>query len=172
MRCVSRLALLLLFGCSGASPEREEVLQTMKAKAEEVGRAIVAGDQKTVVDLTHPKVVQMMGSRDGMIILLERTAREMKSRRTFIRSVEFEEPVDMQGWGDELFGVVPFTLEMALGDRRAMQKSYLIGVSSDGGKTWTFVDGAQADRAMVQRLFPNFPNKLRLPERQEPVEIN
>jgi hypothetical protein len=42
----------------------------------------------------------------------------------------------------------------------------IIGVASEDGKTWKFVDGGQADSTRVKRLFPNFPERLRLPEKQ------
>jgi len=44
----------------------------------------------------------------------------------------------------------------------------VIGVSSDQGKSWTFVNG-DLDIKKVKQVLPNLPAQLRLPERQKPV---
>jgi hypothetical protein len=49
-------------------------------------------------------------------------------------------------------------------------KSYLLGISSDNGKTWKFVDGAGLDDKITGGL-PKLPAKLKLPEKQKPEQI-
>jgi hypothetical protein len=55
---------------------------------------------------------------------------------------------------------------------RSISRSFLLGVSPDGGKTWTFADGtglqAQSDR---EKLLPKLPAALKLPAEQEPEVI-
>lgn len=167
---------MLALGCSASpsTPEtsteppsnRDKALRALKEQAEEVGRAIFAEDHAKVVAGMPSKVVELAGGREQMIRLLELNARAMKSRGSSIRTVKFEEPSGIAEGEKDLFGIVPFTMEMTVGPRLGSQKSFLIGVSSDDGKTWEFVDGGQADSTKVKRLFPNFPERLRLPEKQ------
>jgi hypothetical protein len=44
----------------------------------------------------------------------------------------------------------------------------VIGVSTNNGKSWTFVNG-DLDIKKVKQLLPNLPESLKLPERQKPV---
>ena len=43
----------------------------------------------------------------------------------------------------------------------------MIGVSSDLGKTWVFVNG-DFDLAKVKLVLPTLPEQLKLPEKQKP----
>jgi hypothetical protein len=76
--------------------------------------------------------------------------------------------VELAQGGDESFAVVPYDLEMTLPAGRALVRTWLLGISSDQGKTWTFVDGGNLNAAAVKRMFPNFPDKLTLPAKQPP----
>jgi hypothetical protein len=40
---------------------------------------------------------------------------------------------------------------------------FLIGISSDRGSTWTFIDGTQATKEELAQLVPDFPAQLSLP---------
>jgi hypothetical protein len=51
------------------------------------------------------------------------------------------------------------------------QKTFLIGISSDKGKTWTFING-DLDIKRVKSVFPNLPEKLKLPDKEKPVLEN
>ena len=70
--------------------------------------------------------------------------------------------------GDDLYIVVPFLLEMKAPGGKLLQKSFVIGVSSDQGKTWTFVNGDQ-EMKKIKQVLPDLPDKLKLPERQKPT---
>lgn len=51
-------------------------------------------------------------------------------------------------------------------------KSYLLAISSDQGKTWTFMDGGNlVDPKMREKLVPNFPEKLKLPVIEKPQQF-
>lgn len=173
-------AILLIAGCSASTPEgssgtparAENPRLKLKEQAEEVVQAIRTEAHVKLVDRMPAKIVELAGGRESMIQLLERNAEGMKSRGAFIRSVKLEEPSGVAEAKGDLFGIVPYTLEMTVGGVRGRQKSFLIGISSDGGTSWAFVDGGQADAAKVKRLFPNFPEQLRLPEKQPIVMSN
>ena len=56
------------------------------------------------------------------------------------------------GWADplimrfgDMFGILPATLQMSFPQGTLTQKSYLLGISTDKGKTWKFADGAGMD---------------------------
>lgn len=183
-RFICCLGFGLLLGCSGShsAPEasipppplefnRAEALKTLQDQAHELGHAIVAGDNEKMVDGTHPKIVALAGGREQMIRLLELTAKGMQSAEGSIQDVQFEEPSGLEEGGDQLFGIVPFTLEIMVGQVHSSRKSFFLGVSNDGGDNWKFVEAGQINSAKVKDFFPNYPEKLQLPEKL-PLIVN
>jgi len=57
---------------------------------------------------------------------------------------------------------------MSVPQGRALVRTWLLGVSSDQGKTWTFIDGGKLNAEAIKQYFPNFPAKLTLPAKQVP----
>jgi hypothetical protein len=51
---------------------------------------------------------------------------------------------------------------------KILQKSFVIGVSGDEGKSWVFVNG-DVDIKQVKKVLPNLPDELKRPEKQKPV---
>jgi hypothetical protein len=54
-------------------------------------------------------------------------------------------------------------------------KGFLIAISEDRGKTWTFIDGAGLvsepgrEREKLAQILPDFPAQLALPPREQPA---
>jgi uncharacterized protein (TIGR03067 family) len=141
---------------------------SVKAKAEEVNNALMRHDFGKVVDMSHPKVIEMGGGRDKTISMMEARSQDMKSRGVVIRSATVGEPSDPVKSGAELFIVVPFRLEMTFPGGKAFQDSFVIGDSVDQGKTWVFVDGT-GDTKTIKQILPNLPEQLYLPAQQRPI---
>ena len=80
-----------------------------------------------------------------------------------------EAPVEVLTGGPHLFAVVPDTLKFTIPGGTLTQKSFLLAVSEDQGKTWTFIDGAGLVKIKVRDMLPNFPKDAKLPEKQPPV---
>ena len=55
---------------------------------------------------------------------------------------------------------------------RILAKTYLLGISPDGGKSWTFLDGTGLQSKEVrEKVLPTMPAKLKLPELSPPQII-
>jgi hypothetical protein len=107
-----------------------------------------------------------------MIAAAEAAMKQMKERGVTFRSHTVGEPSGFLTEGGNTFTVLPTTVEMTVPGRRAVGKSYLLGISADGGKTWTFADGSGLDtHEKRDKLLPKLPAKLKLPEKQKPEII-
>jgi len=164
----SQLAIVTLVLSSSAvfaahgDPER-----AVKEQARAACDAFVHGDLDKFASLTNPKLVQVMGGRERMIEVLKFGQQEMNARGMRLLSASLQPQVELAQGGEEWFAVVPYHLEMGVPAGRALVKTWLLGISADQGKTWTFVDGGRLDADGVKRLFPQFPTKLPLPARQQ-----
>jgi hypothetical protein len=167
MRVLVCLAALAV-AHSTASADRAATNKLLKAKVESLNRALIDGDFGKVVDMTHPKIVRLMGGRDKVIALMSTGIKEMTSQGFALDSVAVEDPSEPVSGGGELFAVVPFVLKMKAPGGKLVSRTFVIGVSGDRGRSWLFING-DVGRSMVKQVLPNLPDQLTLPERQKPT---
>jgi hypothetical protein len=170
-RLTNPLVLLIVCGITARADE-ETPSARVKKKAEEVCQAVVKGDYAKLVDLTYPKVVKLMGGRDKMIAAVTESIKKLKDEGFVIQSVKVGEPSEFLSEAKNTFSIVSTTMEMKSPDGKIIAKSYLLGISPDDGKTWTFVDGNGLDTEEKRdKVLPKLPDKLKLPEKQDPEFI-
>jgi hypothetical protein len=148
-----------------ADPETERIRQVAQGS----GTALSKGDYKALVDLTFPKVVELMGGRKKMIELLRRGTEEMKKQGSAILSAEVAEPKEVIKSGKRRFAIVPMTVRMKVPEGTMRSQGYLLAISMDEGKTWTFIDGSGLTKEKLAQLLPDAPSQLTLPSKEEPV---
>lgn len=164
--CFAIVGLLLLAGYALAADD-VALKQIVRARVEEINNAIIKNDFGKVVDLTHPKIVELMGGRQKMVSTMEAGSKEMKAEGIELLSIKTDTPSEAIKSGSELFLTVTFDLEIGTPDGKFIQKSFVIGISGDDGKNWVFVNG-DVDVKMIKRILPGLPESLKLPERQKP----
>jgi hypothetical protein len=168
MKLLPRIAILVVL-CSLAQAQTDPRSDLVKRKAEELGTATVAGNFAAVIDMTYPKILELMGGREKAISLVETQMKAMKEQGATILDFKLGVPSEFKTGGSELFTVIPTTVIVKMPAGKLTGKSFLVGISSDQGKTWSFADGAQMTEESIKTLFPKFPPSLKLPEKTPPV---
>jgi hypothetical protein len=148
-----------------ADPQTERIRQT----AQENGTAVTTGNYERLVDLTFPKVVEMIGGRAKMIELLKRGTEEMKAQGSAILSAVVVEPKKVITAGERRFAIVPMTVRVKMPEGILRSKGFLLAISTDKGTTWTFIDGAELTNEKLAQLVPGVPAQLALPSKEPPV---
>lgn len=142
----------------------------IKAKAKVTADALVRGDFNTVAVNTYPKVVRFLGGHKNVISAAAQQMRDLESKGFTVKSVRVGEPNKVEIIGKQIFSIVPMTLSMTVPGGTMLVESFLIAISEDGSKTWSFVDGTIADdKRMLRQIFPLAAGKLRLPPKKQPV---
>jgi hypothetical protein len=165
------LAVAVCAELASADPQTEQV----RKLAVEDSAALVSGNYARLVDLTYAKFVEMIGGREKMIETLGRGNEEMKAHGSAILAAEVSEPKEVVTAGDKQFAIVPITVRVQVPDGTVRSTDFLIGISEDRGKTWTFLDGAGItkepgkEREKLAQVIPDFPTQLSLPAREPPV---
>lgn len=181
------LSLLLLFSvflisCNGNTKPAEttqpvETTETkthsaaVKAQAEEMGQMLLKKDYQAFAKFTYPKVAEMMGGKEKMIEILEKSIGEMESVGTSFINVSMGEASECITVGSELQCTIPQTIQMKMPDGKMTTTSTLIAVSSDNGKTWCFIDTSGKDILAMKQLLPNLSESLVIAAKTEPVYI-
>jgi len=163
------LRIVTLALCSLACAETDPRADLVKQKVEEISKALISGAFGKVVDLTYPKIVEMIGGRDKMIKLLDSTVQQMRDDGTVFTAVKVGTPSEFRSAGSDLFVIVPTSIELKVPGGKLTQKAFTVGISSDAGRTWSFVDGANLNDDKIKIVVPNFPATLQLPSKQPPV---
>ena len=165
--------LLLIVIISNSSAEETADAKAMAMKlASEMATATVSGDYTTVIDRSLPKVIELMGGREKAIEFTRKTMNGMKEDGQILKSFIPGEPSDLFKEGPNTFVIIPTTMKMTFADGEIISKSYLLGVSADGGKTWLFADGTGMKNTKLRdRVLPKLPMNLKLPEPIEPEII-
>jgi hypothetical protein len=170
-RSLTLIAIAVCAQLASAGPQTERI----RKLAAENSAALSSGNYTRLVELTYPKVVEMIGGRDKMIETLRRGSEDMKAHGSAILGAEVSEPKEVVTSGEKQFAIVPMVLRVQVPDGTLRSKGFLIAVSEDRGKTWTFIDGAGIikepgkEREKLAQVLPDFPAQLSLPAREQPV---
>jgi hypothetical protein len=130
---------------------------------------MLQGNYGRAVDLTHPKVVRYFGGREKMIAVFKSGTDSIKAETGLAAvSARAESPLGFWAGGSDLYTLVPVTEEGKLREGRLIWKTHYIGISSDQGKTWFFVNSLAFQDGDPRAFFPNWPAALKLPPRERP----
>jgi len=165
------ICALLFIGCSSEKNIDPTAKIEVKRLAKELIDATVAGNYNKVIEHTYPTVVNALGGQTQAIKTLETSMKnEIKDKGMIISSFQVGEPGIFYTEDNNMFSVLPTTLEMKIVGGNVFAKSYLLGISPDGGKSWKFVDGFDLHKQNVrEKLLPKMPAKLKLPVLSPPV---
>jgi hypothetical protein len=166
--CVVLYVVLCIAASRASEAGPNDKLVACQNRARDCGAALVGGEYEKVVQCTYPRVVEMVGGPQAMIKELQSGRAEVKKDGVDFQSVDTGKPKRLVAAGAELLGIVPTTLTMQVPSGRLLQKSYLLAVSPDDGRTWWFIDGAGLDADKVKQVIPKFPSTLKLPDKEPP----
>lgn len=123
-----------------------------------------------MVDLTYPKVIEAAGGRDKMIAALDKGMKEMESEGVSVLSSTAGAPIQVVHVQKWIYAVVPTNLKVKAKDGVFRTESSMIGVSSDQGAHWTFIDAGGKDHTQLKSYLPAPADTLKLPAEKEPVK--
>ncbi|HZI17105.1 MAG TPA: hypothetical protein VEY09_00785 [Pyrinomonadaceae bacterium] len=161
---------LLLAGQAAAlaqgGDDGEAARKAATAQANESGRAFAEGDFEKLLDYTYPRVIELGGGRKKLLADLKAETGKMREDGFEFVSYEAGEAGELVQLADpKLTAVIlPAVLKMRAGGRVFRQPSYLVGVSTDGGRRWTFISGSSLDAARLKLVLPEAGDRLKLPK--------
>ena len=154
------------------SSGQPENYPNLVAQAQEVNDAFRRRDFSRMVDLTYPKVIEAAGGRDRMVAALARGMKEMEAEGVVVLSSTAGAPTQTIHVSGSIYAVLPTTLKVKALDGIFQTESSMVGISSDGGATWTFIDAGGKDRSQITKMLPDVAGKLNLPPEKQPVKIS
>jgi hypothetical protein len=151
-----------------AAPVPAGAADAAQREATRMYQAFIARDLKTFAGFTYPRIVEMAGGRDKMITLVEKGLTHMKDTGLAFKNVVVARPTQIVFDGKETQAILPMKVVMSAPTGEIHTESHLLGVSSDGGKSWTFIDGAKLTNESARKILPSFNPELSLPTTPQP----
>ncbi|QEC44015.1 hypothetical protein [Pseudobacter ginsenosidimutans] len=163
--------IFVLFCLSSVNSQQtiKDHSKSIKEQAEKMGELLVKKEYDSFARYNHPTILEMMGGKQKMIEVLEKSINEMEAEGISFTKVSFGQPSTVIPVKNELQCTVPQEIEMKMPNGRMVTKSTLIAVSEDNGKTWWFLDTAGKDISVMKQILPNLSSKIVIPEKEEPV---
>ena len=162
------ILIVALAGC-GSPPARLNVdFAKIKDSAQAIADGMVKGDHGPLGDVTHPKIIALMGGREKMLAEVKSQMEQLAKDGYTIVSYTLETPTEYQGTAPDLAVIVPQKMRMKFTKGFITQSAFLLAVSDDSGATWKFVDGAQLTPEMVRAILPPALHQIKLPKVEAP----
>lgn len=165
------LAITLIAVCAtSALADDKDKLARIQATADVLGKAVFKGDYSTVADHTYPKLLDFAGGRDATIAMMKSVLEDTRKAGVALTGYTVGVPGKIYSGNGKEFVVVPTELTMSAPNAKVFCKSYLLGISTDAGKTWTFLDGFSGfdDEQIRGKVLPQLPPGLELPKKVTP----
>jgi hypothetical protein len=136
---------------------------TMTESAQEYVDAFVNNEFLKVATLTHPDVVKMNGGEEFVIEDLKAERESTAGEGLIYNSVIVYEPLKVLQYESELQAVIPVEYTMQLIDKEYLNKSYILAISKDEGKSYSFVNLMQFDDASLNEFITNLSPEITIP---------
>lgn len=140
----------------------------LEAQAKEISDAFVRKDFQRFTRLTHPKLVRIAGGKAKFIKALAEEMKQQEAQGLRILSSTPTDVIQFLVLSGSLYAVMPTTLRMNM--RGDLFESYgcMIGISSDNGGHWTFIDPGPRG---LKAILPSVADKLSLCPAKRPVKL-
>ncbi len=170
-------AALLLGGCDGPESQDHAAVSfdpaVVQADVQRIHEAIYGDelDVETILNLTHPPIIEAMGGRDKARTALADSLSGIRDTGLGVESFEFSGDPVFASSQDLEFVVVPTKTVFRAGDRRAESGNFQFGVRQKGQSQWRYIEGSRVNSQTLAQVFPGIPPDLILPKTyRRPIE--
>jgi len=140
----------------------------IKTQAMDMARALLKKDYATFTRYMHPEILKKAGGQEKLIEKMDTINARSKEFGAEIKKVVIGNPGPVISYKNELQCVLPQTTEMQTVFGKLELETTLIGISNDGGKTWTFIDTSIYNIKDVKATLPSLSSDLVIPPAKQP----
>lgn len=164
--------ILVALAPQDAKPAEAKALETALEQARLCAKATVDGDYEKLIDMTIPAVIEKSGGKAKMLEQVKQVMTQLKSQGFTIKETTPRKATSSVVAGKSLYCIVPTTSVMTFMDKKITVQGFLLGTSSDEGKTWKFLDGSGGEE-VTRKILPDVPKDLKFPPKEAPkIESN
>lgn len=169
---MKRLLLFILLPLLSYGQEQnvEALKKLAERDAKVAAKATLSSDFKTVLEYTHPNIIEASGGIDVLLPQIESMFEKMKENGFLFKKIEVDFVSDIIKEQGEYRCYIRNINVMVVEDRTIKSTSYLLGFYLEDKKNWVFLE---ADKMEVKQqrdlFFPGFKTSLDIPK--DTVEV-
>jgi hypothetical protein len=141
----------------------------LKQQARRFAEASFKNDHQTVIELTYPALIELSGGPVMLQKLITDKIEALRKRGVKKFSGEVGSPGKFFKAGTQIHCLIPESIVLKVTGGHYTSRSYLLAVSNDKGKSWTFLDVGNMPADILHRLLPDYNNNLVIPSPSQPV---
>lgn len=133
---------------------------------------LIAKNYKEFVSYTYAPILKMAGGLDKLTSYMEKSFIQMEEQGFSITAVTISNSSKMIHIKNQIQCTLAEEIELKNADGKLIQKSTLIGISNDQGKTWSFIDTHGKPLKDLQVTIKELSNDLVIPKQEAPTIIS
>lgn len=151
----------------------ETIPEKIIKQAKELATATKDWDHDFVLDRTYPKLIELAGGRAKMRDTLDKAMEPIKAQGATISDFTVSNNLVVRNLGTKIYAVVPTTMDLDFPNRLLRVDSFLLAISEDSGRTFTFLSGSAVakDKRLFKRVLPDWPDDFVLPAPGTPRDL-
>ncbi|CAF3536767.1 unnamed protein product [Rotaria sp. Silwood2] len=162
------LLLILLSGVNSKANDSSFMYKNLQVFTKKLEISFKNDNYSDFVDLMYPKAVSMFGGKMKMIGLIKKTKSEMEADGFTMQLDSVGGVKQMVIAGKEIHCIIPEYFSLINDEGVYKSLAYLLAISSDKGKTWSFLDTAGLkEEKNIKLIFPHFNYALEILPRED-----
>lgn len=140
----------------------------LKKQANLMAQATFNGNRDEIIKYTYPRLITLSGGEEKFRTLIAERIESLKRQGVTDFNGKVGSPGPFYQAGDEIHCLLPEQIIIQTNNARYLSRSYMLGISNDGGKNWTFLDVGNMPADVLLRILPNYNKALVIPEYVKP----
>lgn len=154
---------------TGHSQNDPATVKTLLEQADMMGQKFVARDYEAFLKYAHPATIKSMGGQQAALRKMNEQMKQVIEDGIVVTNVSFGIPSKFIKVNSELQCTVPQIIEMHVPGGKVTTTTTMLAISSDNGKTWSFIDTANHNHSNMKLLIPNLSDEIILEPAADPV---
>jgi hypothetical protein len=140
----------------------------IKAAAIAMGNALVKKNSEQFLSYMHPSMFKLAGGKEKLRVISDSALKVFEQFGGKVSRIAYGNPSEIISYKKTLQSIISqtTTLNSFIGD--AELSSNLIAISSDNGKTWTFIDTNMFGIKQIKSAMPDISPSLVIPKAAPP----
>lgn len=161
------ILILLIRSTFGFSQTKNENLNFQLG---EMKKFFLVGEYESFVNFVYPKVIEMAGGKSNLVKITEQSINKIKNDGFSYIDLSYKDVSEFLKKGNELQCSIIQVIIMNTPRGKIEAEYTLIGISSDDGRNWTFIDTSGKDKETMLQYFPNLHNEIVIkPKKQKSI---
>ncbi len=153
-----------------SQPDSVVIVGNIRAAANSMLQSFKSRDFNGFVKYNNPNLVAMMGGENEFVAYLQQEINGLKN-------VEFSEMkagsvLRLVSRSQQMQCIIEQFSELIINGQPVSSVSHLVGVSTDGGKTWRFADANTASADEIKTIIPELNPLMLIPKKKQETGIH